>query len=432
MPTISGRKSVPVWSTRLSDLRRQFMAATNYLGSMFTLGVAFLCHSIGFVVLARNLPSADIGKLAMLSAVSTLGAAWCEAGACEMARRRVGRDASEYARVLGHALILIFGVGSLISILLIILCSYFIELGSNFYESAKTAALIIPANICLFVFVSFAEQLVNGKGDLTRANLIVTGSGLARAVVSIVACFGFGVSSLTQWAPFHLLFYAISGAGAVVAIWPYGPPKATILREELPRGATMSAWSSLYMLRQNVDFFVLSAVATPELIGNYSVARRVLGAASTVGAGFDRVAYSRLVVAGRAGVRAAANQAKFFARYLFPILALSTIGIYFAADFIPFVFGAKYAEAKGMAQMLCIIIIAQGFQNLAFDTLNACEQHYVRLLMSILSAIIGSSLIAALAWMGGMDGALIGIICAECVTSITLWGTLTWLSHRRT
>jgi hypothetical protein len=73
-------------------------------------------------------------------------------------------------------------------------------------------------------------------------------------------------------------------------------------------------------------------------------------------------------------------------------------------------------------------VLAQGLQNLAFDSLNAAEQHSVRLVVSVSAASIGCLMIALLAWMQGVSGVLIGILCAEFLTAIALWTTLLWLA----
>jgi O-antigen/teichoic acid export membrane protein len=409
-------------------IMRRFTSLQRYFSSIGALGVAFVCHSLGFIVLARNLPTADIGKLAMLTAASSFGASWCELGVCEMARRRIGRDQSEYAAVLGHSLILIFGIGFVVSFLLVFTSAYLLALSADFWESLRISALIIPANICFFVFLSFAEQLVTARDKLMRANCIVAGTGLARAVAAVVACYGLGVSTLAGWAPFHFLFYAVASVGSIFALWGYGAPRWVILRDEIIRGITISAWSSLFTIRQNIDLFVLSAVATPALVGNYSVARRVLSAAAIVGAGFDRIAYSRLVVAGREGVRKVADLAKTYAGYLIIPLVAASLAAFYSAWIIEYVFGAKYDDAIFMARVLCPIVLAQGLQNLAFDSLNASEQHSVRLVVSVSAASIGCLIIALLAWIEGVSGVLIGILCAEFLTAIALWGTLLWLA----
>ena len=425
---MSRRESTAAGLVSERPFMRRFTSLQRYFSSIGALGAAFVCHSVGFIVLARNLPSADIGKLAMLTAASSFGASWCEIGVCEMARRRVGRDETEYASVLGHSLILIFGIGFVISTLLVFCSAYLLELSANFWEGLRISALIIPANICLFVFLSFAEQLVTARGKLARANCIVAGTGLARAVASVFACYGLGVSTLAGWAPFHLLFYAVASVGTIFALWGYGAPRAVVLRDEIIRGITISAWSSLFTVRQNIDLFVLSAVATPGLVGNYSVARRVLSAAAIVGAGFDRIAYSRLVVAGREGVRKVAKLAKTYAAYLILPLVAATLAAFYSAWIIEYVFGPKYDDAIFMTRVLCPIVLAQGMQNLAFDSLNASEQHSVRLVVSVSAASIGCLLIALLAWIRGVSGVLIGILGAEFLTAIALWGTLLWLA----
>ena len=401
-----------------------------YLGSVLTLAIGFLGHTLGFIILARSLPSSDIGQLAMMTAASSLGAVWCELGVSEMARRRVGRDVAEYPGVLGHSLILIFGVGTIISLMLILLVAYFFNLTSSFYESVEIAALIVPCNVILFVFIGFAEQAVNAMGNLRYANYINAGHGLTRAAVTAVACFGFGVSNLVEWAPWHFTFYVIVSLACVMSIWGYGAPRWIIMRDELARGATMSIWGCLHALRQNIDLLALSVVATPAFVGNYSVARRVLGAASMVGQGLDRVLYSRLVVVGRGGVRVTTTLVKKYAAYLMGPLIAASIAAFFAAAFIPFVFGAKYGDAVFIVRVLCSIIIAWGLQNLAFDALNASEQHFVRLLVSVVAACVGCALIGAGTYLYGVNGTLGGVVAAEHLIAGALWIALIQLARR--
>jgi O-antigen/teichoic acid export membrane protein len=416
------------WAPRALLGKYQFIAT--YLGSVLTLAIGFLGHTLGFVILARSLPSSDIGQLAMMTAASSLGAVWCELGVSEMARRRVGRDQAEYPRVLGHSLILIFGVGALISLILVLLVAYFLHLASSFYRSVEVAALVVPCNVVLFVFIGFAEQIVNARGNLRYANYINAGHGLARAVVTVIACFAFGVSNLAEWAPWHFAFYSIVSLGCLMCIWGYGAPHWTIMRDELTRGATMSIWGCLHALRQNIDMFALSAVATPAFVGNYSVARRVLGAAAMVGQGLDRVVYSRLVVVGRGGVRVTTTLVKRYAAYLTGPLIAASIAAFIAAAYIPFVFGAKYGDAVHIVRVLCSIIVAWGLQNLAFDALNASEQHFVRLVVSVVAACVGCALIGAGTYLYGVNGTLCGVVAAEHLIAGALWIALLKLARR--
>ena len=411
-------------------LRDRYKFLATYLGSLLTLAIGFLGHTVGFVILARSLPSSDIGKLAMMTAASTLGAVWCELGVSEMARRRVGRDAAEYPDVLGHSLMSIFGIGTVISLFLITLVAISFNIAPTFSQSFELAALIIPCNVMLFVFIGFAEQMANARGNLLYANYINAGHGLARATVTAVACFGFGVSSLAQWAPWYFAFYVIVSIACSIALWQYGAPRWTIMRDELLRGATMSIWGCLHALRMNIDLLALSTVATPEFIGNYSVARRVLGSAAMVGQGLDRVVYSRLVVVGREGVGAATTLVKKYAVYLTGPLIAASVATFIAASFIPFVFGAKYGEAVYIARVLCSIVVAWGFQNLAFDALNASEQHFVRLLVSIAAACMGCALIVVGTYLYGVNGTLGGVVAGEHVIAVALWIALIQLARR--
>jgi O-antigen/teichoic acid export membrane protein len=142
------------------------------------------------------------------------------------------------------------------------------------------------------------------------------------------------------------------------------------------------------------------------------------------------VVYSRLVVVGREGVGAATTLVKKYAVYLTGPLIAASVATFIAASLIPFVFGAKYGEAVYIARILCSIVVAWGFQNLAFDALNASEQHFVRLLVSIAAACLGCALIVVGTYLYGVNGTLGGVVAAEHVIAVALWIALIQLARR--
>jgi hypothetical protein len=83
------------------------------------------------------------------------------------------------------------------------------------------------------------------------------------------------------------------------------------------------------------------------------------------------------------GVRKVAELAKTCAGYLIVPLLAATLAAFYSAWIIEYVFGPKYDEAIFMMRVLCPIVLAQRLQNLAFDSLNASEQHSVRLVVSV-------------------------------------------------
>ena len=427
---IPRRNGPPNTPSAIPSPRVNYGFLSVYAASVATLGISFAGHMLGFIILARALPSADIGHLAIMTSASGLGAAWCEFGVCEMARRRIGRDTTEYQGVLGHSLIMIFGLGSLLSIALTLVVSTFFDLGSSYIESVKVAALIIPANIAPFVFIGFAEQVAVAHGHMRIANSINAGYGLMRALVACLACYVFGVSSLVQWAPWHCAFYTSVFLGCVAAVWRYGAPQWTFLRSEVRRGATMSTWAFLHMLRQNVDLLALGTIASPAFIGNYSVARRSLGVASIVGQALDRILYSKLVLVGKTGAGPTFSLVKKYAKYLTGPLILTSVAVFFAAPIIVLVFGPKYADAVTVTRTLCPIVVAWGFQNLAFDALNAAEHHIARLVVSVIAAGIGCGMILAGTYLAQVNGTLGAVITTEFGMAAALWGALLWLANQ--
>jgi O-antigen/teichoic acid export membrane protein len=149
-----------------------------------------------------------------------------------------------------------------------------------------------------------------------------------------------------------------------------------------------------------------------------------------VGQALDRIVYSRLVVAGRDGVKMTTELAKKYATYLIGPLLLTSVAVFVTAEVVPWVFGNKYGDAVHLVRVLSIVIVAWGLQNLAFDALNAAQQHTVRLLVSIGAACLGCSLIAGGAYLWQVPGVLVGVIAAEVVITGGLWLALIALARR--
>ena len=404
---------------------RLYIAST----SMLTVGIA--AQSIGFVVLARWLGSDQFGHLSMITAATNLGGAWCGLGTGEAMRRRAGREPALYPQLLGHSLILLLVSGAVLTLVMSVAIASFITIAANPVENYAVIALLVSNNIVLFAWIGLTEQILLAHSQFTRANLLNSGFGIARAVTALVACLGFDIDNLTAWALWNFASFSVGSLACVCLLFRYGGPRWCLLWDEIPRGVTLSISGSIAALRQNVDLLALSAMAPPHLVGAYGVARRVLGVAVVTGASLDRLIYAKLAIAGKSGPAATLYLARRYVIYAIGLTSLTSITIFVLAPLLPLLFGKDFGDMVWIVKVLCWTLMLTAVQFVAFDAINAADQHRVRLIVGTVIGLAGAALIVGLSLAFGTTGTFVGVYAAEISTAAALWTTLKLLSDRQ-
>jgi O-antigen/teichoic acid export membrane protein len=412
-------------------LTKRLPAIRLYISSTSLLMAGLMAQSIGFVILARWLGSEQFGHLAMVTAATNLGASWCGLGTGDTMRRRASRDPSLYPDLLGHSLILLAASGVVLTAAMSAIIGFSVTIASDPVENYITVALLVSSNVVLFTWVTLAEQVLLSHSQFTRANLLNSGLGIARAITAIVACLGFGIDSLSAWAWWNFGTLAAGSFASACLLFPYGPPRWRVMWEEIPLGATFGVSGMIAALRQNVDLLALSAVAPPQLIGAYGVARRVLGIAVVTGASLDRLLYNKFAVAGKSGPAATLILARRFVPYAIGLTGLTSAAIFVLAPVLPVLFGNAFGDMVWIVRALCWTLVLTGLQFMAFDAINAADRHRIRLVVGTAVGIAGAALIVGFSLAFGTTGTFIAVYVAEISTAAALWITLKVLSDRQ-
>lgn len=395
-----------------------------YINSTASLFIGIAAQTIGFIILARFLGTEQYGHLATISAAANLGVPWCGLGASEAMRRRVSRDHNAYATMLGHCLIILGVSGLAISIVLSIGLALFVRVVPDPINNLVVIGLLVSCNTILYTWLVFVEQIFLAHSQFKRANIVNASFGIARALTIVVACLGFGVDTLKSWALWNAGGYVVASLAGVAAIWHYGKPRWQLIRDELTLGATISGSGFLWAVRQNVDVLALSVVEAPSVIGAYGIARRIIGTASTVGASLDRLIYPKLAVAGKRGPVATLELARRYVAYGLAIAIPTSTAIFLFAPLLPWIFGAGYSSSVLMLKVLCWTIVLSIVQNVAFDALNAAEQHRARFVAGTAAGVFGIVTIGLLTYLYGIRGAFVGSYISDGIMVIALWRTL--------
>jgi O-antigen/teichoic acid export membrane protein len=421
---------------RLGELRelarRHWGGVLAYLTSTASLTVGLVAHTVGFVVLAQSLGASQFGVLTIITTVVNLGLVWSGLGSGELLRRTIARDRSRYPEVFGHAVSILIATSATIGLGIALGLAWWVPLREGFAANLALMILFVASNMTMFAWISMTEQILLAHDEVANANLVNIASGAGRAVAAIVACYGFGISQVREWVFWHFGFYAAISVGCALVIARLGAPRLGVLWHELRRGVTVSLTGQFMFLRNNADILALSAVASPAVVGIYSVARRIVGTASVVSEAIDRLVYSKLAVAGANGVAATMRLAIRYAAIASVICVATSLVLWVCAPLIPWIFGAQYASAVWATQVLAWTLVLTSLQNLASDALNAAEQHEIRLAAETGAGIVGTAVLVALTLSYALPGILAAVYVAGILTAAALWGTLLWRARTST
>lgn len=423
------------WVLNLHELKRVLTvpraSLVCYANSTGSMTVGLVAHTVGIVVLAQTLGAAQFGVLAIITAAANFGLLWCGLGSGELMRRKVARDRSIYRDVLGHTIIIMTATIGTIGVAVAVGLAATVTIRDDFATNFPIMLMFITSNMGMFAWISMTEQILLAHGDMARANLVNISSGAGRAIAAIAACYVWGITELSQWVFWHFGFYLVISIGCTITVARYGRPRLTVMWRDVPRGLTLTASGFFRFLRGNADVLVLGAVASPAIVGVYSVARRIVGTADTVSASLDRIVYSNFAVVGAKGPAATLQLAVRYAAISGLLCAATSIVLFFAAPWIPVLFGEQYSDAVHAARFLAWTLILTSLHNLASDALNAAEQHEMRLAAETTSGLVGAGLMVALTMTYALPGLLISIYLAATLSVVALWSMLIWRAQRQ-
>jgi O-antigen/teichoic acid export membrane protein len=416
-------------------LKKNTPMARIFIGSTAALLIGAVSQALGFVVLAHYLGTVAFGHLMVITSVAALASTWCGFCPGEMLRRQISRDPSLFSAALGHGLVMIFATGVVLTIISILGLMLFVPAEFDPIDYLKILVLLVPSNIVLSSYLNLTEQVFLAHGDVLRANIVNSGFGIARAVTPVVACVFFGVSDLASWAVWHAGLYLVICLVHATATWRYGTPRWDprwgLLKNQLSLGINISLSGFLIALRANVDVLVLQAVATPHLVGVYGVARRIVGTALIVPGSFDRLIYGKLAKAGKSGPLATLDLAKRYLVYSVGISAMTSASLFIIAPYVPWLFGSDFTGATGFVRILCWSVISTAIQFLAFDALNAADQHKFATIISGSTNVVGAAMVVWLGTAYGPLGIFASLYLSDMARGAALWLALTVLGRRQ-
>ena len=411
-------------------LRQKLPMLVTYAGSMASLLIGSIAQLLTFAILARGLGSQQFGLLMAITAATNLAVQFCGLGATETMVRRVARDPAIYRVALGHNLILMAMSGGVMVV-------GFMAVMPVFFQVSPTPALnilalfsIVFTNVVLVRWILLTEQIFIAHSAVRNANFANLGFALARTAGAAVACIGFKVDRVEDWAFWHGGGHLVTAGFCWLALRHYGRPRWRIMREEVKLGVYFSTPYVFQALRQNADFLVLSAVVSHEVIGSYSMARRIVDTSVLTVTALYRLSYPKLARASEHGLRAAVPLISGILVSATAIAVVTSIGVYFTASFMPRLFGRDFGDMVPYLHVMCWAMILVTFQNVAAETLGASGRHRIRAAVFNAGCLIGSATAAILSYVFLLSGTFAAIYIVEGALAIAFWVILIRIIQR--
>jgi O-antigen/teichoic acid export membrane protein len=406
------------------SLTRFIPLGVSYFASGSSLLLASAAQLVTFAVLARSLGVDQFGLFAAISAVTTVAVNLCGLGAIECLVRRVARDNRIYPAMLGHNLILTGTTGVVLVGAGMVVLPLIYRISPDPAVNLAAIALLLVTNIVLVRLILLVEQIFIAFSNFSAANQAVVSFAVARTIAAVIACLLFHVSTVADWAVWqfacHLLLVL------VYAWWlrPLGLPEFRLVREELSLGFLFSVPLILKALRQNVDLVVLSLVANSEIVGSYSVARRILDSS-----GLSIDALNRLVYPGSAqttehGLHHAVERVKKLLLAALGLGVATALFVYLVAPYLPYLFGHDYVSMVSFVRIVSWAVILFAIWSIAIQIIGAAGRHGVRASILGISSVVGSAISAWATWYAPPTGTFVSFYAVEAATAIAAWVVL--------
>ncbi|MEY9625741.1 lipopolysaccharide biosynthesis protein [Sinorhizobium fredii] len=393
----------------------------SYVASGGSLVLGSAAQLLTFAILARFLGVEEFSVFVAITAVASIAVHLCGLGAMECLVRRVARDRTIYAEMLGHNILLTAASGLALVLAGAVALPFFFALSPDPIANFAVIALMLITNIVLVRIIVLAEQIFIAHSDFASANKVVVGFAVARTVAAALACLVFGVSTVASWAVWQFICHVLVALACLWAIKGLGAPHYRIVREELPQGLYFSIPFILRALRQNADLLVLSLVTTAEIVSSYSVARRMLESSFLSVEALNRLIYPGSARMTTAGLHHALQRVLRVLGAATGISLAAALTVFVLAPVLPYLFGHEYVSLVGFVRGLAWVVVPLAIWSVAVEALGASGYHAARATVMGLGSIAGAGLAAAASWYAPPAGTFVSFYVIEIAMVVATW-----------
>jgi len=401
----------------------------SYIGSGGSLITSSIAQLVTFAILARSLGTDQFALYVTISAFTNVAVQICGLGAQESLVRRIARDPSDHARMLGHALILTIGSFAILLVAGLAVLPIVMPVSSNLIANYGSIALLFVSTVFVMRFISIATASYIARSNFVVANSLEMGFGLIRTLAAVLGCLVFHVNDVVGWSIWFFAAHAIVALVCVPLIWRLGAPRYGLVRDELKIGALFSTQFIFKAIRQNTDIVVLGMFTGPEIVASYGVARRVLDSSYLSVEALNRLIYPGSAVVLMGGFHAAYARVLKVATAAVVISGCAAIAVFLLSPLMPLLFGNEYPSLVDFTRILCWVVVPTAMSSVALEAFGAAGRQDVRAIVYNSANIGAAILVAAAISLTGVAGAFASSYLVEIATAIVAWMLLRRFVH---
>lgn len=401
------------WFDRVLGWRPGRLARNTILATCWQ-GIRIVLQMVYLVLVARLIGAEGYGHFAGMVALAASLSPLAGVGFNLVMVQQVSRQPEEFAIYWGRTLVAI-----LLTAPVLIVAMSFAALGFLPVES-NVAVLLLLAG-CELILVPMVTAASNAYLAYERLgaslfNFVLLNCGRVAAMATLAI--SNDKPDLMTFAVFYLAGTAVPTAVSLFAVnRTFGKPKWTMqgIVRELRQGIGFSLSGLAFVAHAEFDKALLLRLGGPINAGTYSVAMRVVSAASVPVVAYVLAVVPRLFRVGEKGVVGGAQAA---AMLMLPVFAYGTLagaGIFLLAPLLPELLGYDFIGSILIVRMLAALPLLAGVSSLLLAVLTCSGAQRIRVPLEIAALGVNVAVNVILIPNLGTLGAVISIVASQVV-----------------
>lgn len=212
----------------------------------------------------------------------------------------------------------------------------------------------------------------------------------------------------------------------------FGPPtwQHSSIAGQAKEGMSFSLSVLANSTHGEIDKTLLLRLSSADIAGAYSIANRVVSAASIPLVTYVLAVAPRLFRSGEFGINTSARVAL---QLLLPVLiygALAGGGVFVIAPWLPHIFGNDFMLSASIIKALAVLPLLTGISLMLLAVLSSSNAQHVRVWLEIISLGVNVSLNVALIPTFGAFGAVWAVLASQSILAGLAATAIYLLSHR--
>lgn len=380
-------------------------------------------QGLQFFMLARALGPSEFGRVAAATSVMQLLMPFAGAGAPNVMIMRSARDPSVLPTYLGNA----FAVLIVSALMLVGLATFGVTPLLNGQVPLMVMAVLGVSELLATRALDVCWQVFVAREELRYTSLFLTAQSLSRLLAAAAFVLVTDAPHATQWVWWSLVSNLIvTGWATVVTVRQVGRVQLDLplARKELGVGVAFALGQSARGFYTDADKMFLARYTSAEIVGQYTMAFRVVQIALTVVRAVSTALQARFF---RAGERGLAGTIELTMRVLRPTVVgalLLALVFYVCAPLLTWIAGDKYQASVELLRMMALMPLVTAASVVLLDALWTSNLQRIGAFSQIATALIMCGLCLFMIPKWGARGAALASYTSQIVLCVLCAGAV--------